>query len=234
MPRFYSENKITENTVVETDARIAQHVRVLRVREGEGITLFDGNGGEVPATLMKIDKRIVEAQTGQRIVVERELPVEITLFAGLIANDRFDWLIQKATELGVAAIQPVYTERSQRIPGDVVKRVDHWRGVVIAACEQCGRNRLPVVSPPISLADAVASTQTQSSVLLDAQGDFSVAIASTSLAVFVGPEGGFSAAELELLRNRCDHKLRIGRTVLRAETAAISSIAVLSSLTSAT
>jgi 16S rRNA (uracil1498-N3)-methyltransferase len=234
MPRFYSENKITENTVVETDARIAQHVRVLRVREGEGITLFDGNGGEVPATLMKIDKRIVEAQTGQRIVVERELPVAITLFAGLIANDRFDWLIQKATELGVAAIQPVYTERSQRIPGDVAKRVDHWRGVVIAACEQCGRNRLPVVSPPISLADAVASTQTQSSVLLDAQGDFSVAIASTSLAVFVGPEGGFSVAELELLRNRCDHKLRIGRTVLRAETAAISSIAVLSSLTSAT
>lgn len=234
MPRFFSENKITENTVVETDALIAQHVRVLRMREGESITLFDGNGGEVPATLVKIDKRIVEVQTGGRIDVERELPRTITLFTGLIANDRFDWLIQKATELGVAAIQPMYTERSQRIPGDVAKRADHWRGVVIAACEQCGRNRLPVVSPPISLADAIASTQAQCSLLLDADGDFSVAVTSTSLAIFVGPEGGFSAAEFELLRNRCDHKLRIGRTVLRAETAAISSLAVLSSLTSAT
>ncbi len=234
MPRFFSENPIIENALVETDVRIAQHVRVLRMREGESITLFDGSGGEVPSTLIKIDKRIVEVQTAQRIDVERELPRAITLFAGLIANDRFDWLIQKATELGVAAIQPMYTERSQRIPGDIAKRADHWRGVVIAACEQCGRNRLPVVSPPMSFVDALTSTQAQSSVLLDAEGDFSVAIASTSLAVFVGPEGGFSAEELELLRNRCDHKLRIGRTVLRAETAAISSIAVLSSLRSAT
>jgi 16S rRNA (uracil1498-N3)-methyltransferase len=233
MPRFFSENLIIENALVEVDPRIAQHVRVLRMRDGESITLFDGSGGEIPATLIKIDKRIVEVQTGQRVAVERELPLTITLFAGLIANDRFDWLIQKATELGVAAIQPMYTERSQRIPGDVAKRADHWRGVVIAACEQCGRNRLPAVSPPISITEAVAATQPQSSVLLDAEGNFLVAPTSTSISVFVGPEGGFSAAELELLRNRCDHKLRVGRTVLRAETAAISSLAVLSSLTSA-
>jgi 16S rRNA (uracil1498-N3)-methyltransferase len=233
MPRFFSENLIIENALGEVDPRIAQHVRVLRMRDGESITLFDGSGGEIPATLIKIDKRIVEVQTGQRVAVERELPLTITLFAGLIANDRFDWLIQKATELGVAAIQPTYTERSQRIPGDVAKRADHWRGVVIAASEQCGRNRLPAVSPPISITEAVAATQPQSSVLLDAEGNFLVAPTSTSISVFVGPEGGFSAAELELLRNRCDHKLRVGRTVLRAETAAISSLAVLSSLTSA-
>ncbi len=234
MPRFFSENPIIENALVETDVRIAQHVRVLRLREGELITMFDGSGGEIPATLIKIDKRIVEVQTAQRVAVDRELPLAITLFAGLIANDRFDWLIQKATELGVAAIQPMYTERSQRIPGDVAKRAEHWRGVVIAACEQCGRNTLPAVSPPIALTDALSLAQSQGLFLLDAEGDFSVAPSSTSLAVFVGPEGGFSAVELELLRNRCDHKLRIGRTVLRAETAAISSIAVLSSLTSAT
>jgi 16S rRNA (uracil1498-N3)-methyltransferase len=233
MPRFFSENPIIENVRVEVDARIAQHVRVLRLREGESITLFDGSGGEVPAKLIKIDKRIVEAQTDQRIAIERELARKITVFTALIANDRFDWLIQKATELGVRAIQPMYSERSQRIPGDVEKRADHWRGVVIAACEQCGRNTLPTVFSPISFADAIAATQPQSSVLLDAEGDFLAAPTSTSISVFVGPEGGFSAAELELLRKRCDHKLRIGRTVLRAETAAISSLAVLLSLTSA-
>jgi 16S rRNA (uracil1498-N3)-methyltransferase len=233
MPRFFSENPIIENARVEVDARTAQHVRVLRLREGEWITLFDGSGGEMLATLTKIDKRIVEVQTNQRIAFERELACKINLFTALIANDRFDWLIQKATELGVYAVQPIYSERSQRIPGDASKRAEHWRGVVIAACEQCGRNTLPVVSSPISFADAIAATQPQSSVLLDAEGDFLVAPTSTSISVFVGPEGGFNAAELELLRKRCDHKLRIGRTVLRAETAAISSLAVLSSLTSA-
>ena len=230
MPRFYCEQPIIENSTLALDARVAQHVRVLRVREGEAITLFDGDGGEVPASLTLIDKRNVEAHTTTRISVERELSREITLYCGLIANDRFDWLIQKATELGAHAIQPIYSERAQRVPGDVAKRVEHWRGVVIAACEQCGRNRLPIVSAPISFSEAMTAAQPQSSVLLDADGDFSVAVSSTALSVFVGPEGGFTSTELVLLRKRCDHKLRIGRTVLRAETAAISSLVCLGSL----
>lgn len=226
MPRFFSETPIIEGARVALDARIAQHVRVLRMREADSITLFDGAGGEVPATILEIGKRDIVAETAHRVLIERELARRLTLCVGLIANDRFDWLIQKATELGVAAIQPLYTERSQRIPGNIEKRVVHWRGVVIAACEQCGRNQLPVVSAPITLAQAMDSQGATPRVLMDAEGEPSIAFAASDApsVVFVGPEGGFSPNELALLREKCERRLRVGETVLRAETAAIAAV----------
>lgn len=228
MPRFFCTEPIQPDARFALDARVAQHVRVLRLREGEAVTLFDGSGGEVPATLEKIDKREVVVATSGHIAVEREAAHAVTLHPALIANDRMDWMIQKATELGVAAIQPTYTERSQRIPGDVDKRVEHWRGVAIAACEQCGRNRVPMIHAPVALADAVAKATSQSTILLDAEGDGPLSGIDSSCAVFVGPEGGFSPSELSLLREHCASKLRIGFTVLRAETAAIAALARLS------
>lgn len=225
MPRFFCTEPVQPNARFALDARVAQHVRVLRLREGEAITLFDGSGGEVPATLEKIDKREVIVATSVHAAVEREAAHAITLCAALIANDRMDWMIQKATELGVAAIQPTYSERSQRIPGDVDKRAEHWRGVAIAACEQCGRNRIPEIYAPVALADAIAKTQMQSTILLDAEGDGAFSNIKNSCVVFVGPEGGFSATELSVLRERCEHRLRVGSTVLRAETAAIAALA---------
>jgi 16S rRNA (uracil1498-N3)-methyltransferase len=231
MPRFFCEQPITENSRVALDARVAQHVRVLRLRESDVIELFDGAGGEVPATISDIGKRDVFVETKSRVVIEREAKRNVTLYAGLIANDRFDWLIQKAVELGVAEIQPLYTERSQRIPGDIEKRVVHWRGVVIAACEQCGRNRLPKVNVPISIDDALKQSTQAFRVLMDAEGEraFAAKIESVSLSVFVGPEGGFASKELKQLRESCSARLRIGETILRAETAAIAVIALLSS-----
>ena len=232
MPRFFCTDPVQPNATFSLDARIAQHVRVLRLREGDAITLFDGSGGEVPAALTQIGKRDVLATTLAHIAVERETQLHLTLYPSLIANDRFDWLIQKATELGVAAIQPTFTERSQRIPGDVEKRVEHWRGVAISACEQCGRNLIPNIQPPITLSDALAAAGDQSLILLDADGsmDKSSSPATSASAVFIGPEGGFSPSELDALRNRCDHRLRLGPTILRAETAAIASLVWLGSL----
>ena len=214
------------------DARIAQHVRALRLREGDAIILFDGTGGEVPATLTHIGKRDVLATTSAHVTVEREMQRSVTLYPSLIANDRLDWLVQKATELGATAIQPMFTERSQRIPGDVEKRAEHWRGVAIAACEQCGRNQIPKIHSPITLGDALAALADQSLVLLDTEGssDVSSATITSSSAVFIGPEGGFSPSELDELRKRCDHRLRLGPTILRAETAAIASLVWLGSL----
>ncbi len=232
MPRFFCAEPVRQSTQFELDARVAQHVRVLRLREGEAITLFDGSGGETPATLTHIDKRGVAVTTGERINVERESDRQITIYAALIANDRMDWMIQKACELGVSTIHPIFTERSQRIPGDVGKRVEHWRGILIAACEQCGRNRIPEIHAPITLAGAVSSLTGQSTVLLDADGETVLpSIVASAVSILVGPEGGFAPSELELLRNRCDHKLRIGRTILRAETAAIAALASLASAT---
>lgn len=207
-------------------ARIAQHVRALRLREGEAIILFDGTGGEVPATLTHIGKRDVLATTSAHVTVEREMQRSVTLYPSLIANDRLDWLVQKATELGATAIQPMFTERSQRIPGDVEKRAEHWRGVAIAACEQCGRNQIPKIHSPITLGDALAALADQSLVLLDTEGssDVSSATITSASAVFIGPEGGFSPSELDELRKRCDRRLRLGPTILRAETAAIASL----------
>ena len=232
MPRFFSAEPIQHNATFALDARVAQHVRVLRLREGEAIALFDGTGGEVPATLAQIGKRDVLATTSAHIAVEREMRRSVTLFPSLIANDRFDWLVQKATELGVTTIQPMFTERSQRIPGDVEKRAEHWRGVAIAACEQCGRNQIPKIHAPITLSDALAAIGDQSLILLDADGavDKLPSTTSSSGAVFIGPEGGFSPSELDALRKRCDHRLRLGPTVLRAETAAIASLVWLGSL----
>jgi 16S rRNA (uracil1498-N3)-methyltransferase len=228
MPRFFLDSPIPQNVTFELDARAAQHVRVLRLREGEAIVLFNGKGGEVPATLSRIDKRVVEIATGELVNVERENNTRITLYAALIANDRMDWMIQKATELGVATIQPLYSERSQRVPGDVSKRAEHWRGVAIAACEQCGRNQLPSALAPMALSDAISLTAGADNVLLDADG---VALpgegAREAVNVFIGPEGGYSPKELKALRAHCAQKLRIGHTVLRAETAAIAAVALL-------
>jgi 16S rRNA (uracil1498-N3)-methyltransferase len=235
MPRFFCTEPIQPSATFSLDARIAQHVRVLRLREGDAISLFDGCGGELPATLTTLSKRDVLVTTSAHVAIERETQHRVTLYPSLIANDRFDWLIQKATELGVAAIQPIFTERSQRIPGDVEKRTEHWLGVAIAACEQCGRNQIPNICPPITLSDALAVLAVvgdQSLILLDADGSMAASPvkATSSSAVFIGPEGGFSATELALLRKRCDHKLRLGPTVLRAETAAIASLVWLGSL----
>ncbi len=226
MPRFFSEQSVTENSRVTLDARVAQHVRVLRLRVGDAITLFDGTGGEVPATVIEIGKRDVIVETQARITVECELEFHITLCVGLIANDRFDWLIQKAVELGVAEIQPMYTERSQRIPGDVEKRVSHWRGVVIAACEQCGRNQLPKVNAPVSLDDALKLQRNTATALMDADGEGEITLGKSvdAITILVGPEGGFSPIELEVLRVSCKHRLRIGETILRAETAALAAL----------
>lgn len=232
MPRLYCPPPIPELAKAwALPEAAAQHARVLRLRAGETVTLFDGTGGELPATLAAIERRAVTVNTAGRLAIEREATCRITLAVGLIASDRFDWLVQKAVELGVAQIEPLYTERSQRIPGSVEKRLAHWQAIVIAASEQCGRNRLATIAPPAPLDDWLERARAASApiVLADAEASANPASAGTpEVTLVVGPEGGFAPAELARLRECAAQRLRLGPTILRAETAAIAAIALLS------
>lgn len=232
MPRLYCPPPIPEHAKAwPLPEAAAQHARVLRLRAGETVTLFDGTGGEVPAALAAIERRAVTVDTTSRLAIERETARRVTLAVGLIAGDRFDWLLQKAVELGVAHVEPLLTERSQRIPGSIDKRLAHWQGIVIAASEQCGRNRLATVSPPAPLDDWLERARAASApiVLADADGGTFTGDGVSEVTLVVGPEGGFTPTELVHLREFAAQRLRIGPTVLRAETAAMAGLALLSS-----
>jgi len=158
-PRFFSPVPLARDsagTVVELDEAPAHHAtRVLRLAAGDALTLFDGTGGEFDALLERVDKRGAAVRVLRFVPVERESPLEVTLAQAIAANDAMDSAIRRATELGVTAIQPVVTARSAPLPSGerADKRLAHWRHVAIAACEQCGRNRIPEVAAPQSLAD---------------------------------------------------------------------------------
>ncbi|MGH8693638.1 MAG: 16S rRNA (uracil(1498)-N(3))-methyltransferase, partial [Burkholderiales bacterium] len=148
--RFYFPGKLGNGSEVRLPAEAAHHAaRVLRLAVGEPVTLFDGHGGEFEARITRIDRGEVTIKTGAHLTVEREAPLDILLAQGLSSGDRMDLTLQKSVELGVAAIQPVATERSVVKLRDerAARRAEHWQNLVISACEQCGRNRVPPVAP---------------------------------------------------------------------------------------
>jgi 16S rRNA (uracil1498-N3)-methyltransferase len=213
----------------------ARHVaQALRMRKGEPVVLFTGAGGEYDATIEAIDRREVVVRVGAHRAIERENAHPVTLVQALIASDMMDFVVRKAVELGVAAIVPVQAARSQGVPGErIAKRVEHWRQIVIAACEQCGRNRVPPVADVVPLAQWLASPATASAVMLDASAGQSLAtIASRTLpdAIVSGPEGGFTSDELGAASARGIVAAHLGPRVLRAETAPIAALATLNSL----
>ena len=225
---------------LELPEAAARHVALaLRMRVGDALTLFDGTGGEFAASITRIDKRGVGASLGRFDPVERESPHRVTLVQAVIANDPMDWAVRKAVELGVAAVQPVLAARSQgSARGEKIeRRLAHWRGIAIAACEQCGRNRVPGVLAPVTLSDwlagattAVAEVAAAGPVLMLAPGaarSLAVACAAAApSAVIVGPEGGFTDDELALAERRGVERVGLGPRVLRAETAAVAALAI--------
>lgn len=215
--------------VLETEA--SRHIaRALRLQAGESFTLFDGRGGEYPATIERIDKKHVTATTGEHDTVERESALHVHLGVALSRGDRFDWVVQKATELGVAAITPLATEHTGvRLQGArVAKKLGHWRQVAISACEQCGRNRLPDIAPVATIDEWLRGSRAELSLVLhhrarplDAPTD-----AVTSVALLVGPEGGLSAREIAAAEQTGFHALALGPRVLRTETAPLAALAL--------
>jgi len=208
--------------------------RVLRLREGDACVLFNGDGHDYDARLATVGKRETLAEIRAARAVDNESPLRITLLQGIARGEKMDLILQKATELGVARIVPVDAERTEvRLDAArMEKRVAHWRSVVASACEQCGRARVPEVAVPIAIVDAGAhSADATLRLTLDPGGGHSMASlaidADASIAIAIGPEGGWSPRDRDVLRSAGFEGLKLGPRILRTETAGLAAIAAL-------
>ncbi|MNP93827.1 Ribosomal RNA small subunit methyltransferase E [compost metagenome] len=237
MPRFHCSVPLTAGASLALPPGAARHVQVLRMQPGDTLTLFDGAGGEYAATVERMGRSEVAVTVGDHTPVEREAARAVHLAVGMPANERMDWLVEKATELGVASIQPLATAHGVlRLSGErAEKKRAHWEAIAVAACEQCGRNRVPVIHPVQSFAGwlgsaAAADTAATRLVLSLAEGTRAVTAvaAETPTAqpalVLSGPEGGLSASEEQDAIARGFAPATLGARVLRAETAALAAL----------
>ncbi len=240
MPRFFCPTPLAvgENLLLPPSA--ARHVQVLRLQPGDAVTLFNGQGGEYSACVLHMGRAEVTVRIDTHYPVEREPLRAVHLVVGMPANDRMDWLVEKATELGVASIQPLHTAHSVlRLNGErAAKKQAHWQSVAVAACEQCGGNRVPPVHAPGDFAtwlhtlepptDPAQPLRCVLSLAAGAQPLASAwANASTRAPVrfLSGPEGGLAPAEDALARAAGFVPVHLGNRVLRAETAALAALA---------
>lgn len=216
----------------------AQHaVRVLRLGAGDVLTLFNGDGRQYPARVVQASARAANVEVLAVEAPRRESPLHLTLVQALARGEKMDWVVQKATELGVARIAPVVTSRSE-VKLDAArsdKRLDHWRAVAIAACEQSGRNTVPHIDAPATLAacvDVLAESAGTCWMLHPEGGGRlrDVARDMTRATLAVGPEGGLADADVELLRAAGFQGLSLGPRVLRTETAGMAALAALQAL----
>ncbi len=242
--RFYADLELQPGNTVVLPDHAARHIQVLRLQPGGLITLFNSrtaDEGEFEATVVRMGRSDVEVTIGAFSATLREAPRAVHLVMGMPANERMDWLVEKATELGVSSIQPLMTERSVlRVKADRAdKKLAHLRGVAVAACEQCGRNRVPLIHEVATLGDWLKSLARQTSaeatmkLLLSLQpGTRPLAQAtaqnSGALMFLSGPEGGLSAAEEGAAMAAGFSQVTLGPRVLRAETAPLACLALVS------
>ncbi len=240
MARFHCPLPLATGQVIDLPPTAARHVQVLRMQPGHTLTLFNGEGGEFTAEVQHMGRSDVRVVVGEHRNAECEAAMQVHLAVGMPANDRMDWLVEKATELGVHRITPLMTERSVvRLSGErAEKKQAHWQAVAVSACEQCGRNRVPVIDVPESLnawlarqtpqAEVVhavlslhASTQPLNALRADAGAS------KTTWVLLNGPEGGLTDAEDAAARAKGFAAVSLGERVLRAETAALGALALL-------
>jgi 16S rRNA (uracil1498-N3)-methyltransferase len=234
LTRVYVEAELTGGTRGLVSGNAANHIaRVLRLGVGDALTLFDGRGGEYASRIEGLRKDAVEVAVGEHVAIERESPLALTLAQGVSRGERMDWVMQKATELGVQRIVPLITKRSvvRLDPGQAQKKLQHWRGIIIASCEQCGRNRLPQLAAPRDLQEFLGSEATTGAMRLLLSPIGSLRIGAIKLVqkftVLIGPEGGLAPEEAQAAIAQGFVGVQLGPRVLRTETAAIAALAAL-------
>jgi 16S rRNA (uracil1498-N3)-methyltransferase len=234
LTRVFVEGDLATGQRLTVEGSAGNHiVRVLRSRVGDELTLFNGRGGEYGASIDDIRRDIVQVSVREHRDQERESAFDLTLAQGISRGERMDWVVQKATELGVTRIVPLFTERSvvHLDEKQASKKVQHWRGIAVAACEQCGRNVVPEIATPVALYGLLEKPVGRGiSLLLSPTGEQRIAdIAGNpeGATVLIGPEGGLAQVEQDAALRSGYTAVRLGPRVLRTETAAVCALALL-------
>ncbi|WP_153129800.1 16S rRNA (uracil(1498)-N(3))-methyltransferase [Dechloromonas hortensis] len=236
LPRFYCREALSPGAHIELPEPVARHaVRVLRLPPGAPMILFDGRGGQYLAHIERIERDRVMAVLASWDEIERESPLSITLVQALQAGEKMDFTIQKAVELGVRHIVPVESRRSVlRLAGErAAKRVAHWQGVVASACEQCGRNQVPLVAPLEKLENWLARPAPGAVRLMlapDAEQTLVDLPPAKEVQLLIGAEGGLDPQEMIAARQAGFVGVRMGPRILRTETAGLAALAILQAL----
>lgn len=233
MPRFFCEEKLIPGQHLSLPDTVVRHVQVLRLQPGDTITLFDGKGGEYQATLTQVLKRDADCTIDGFDDVSRESPVWLGLAQAISGGDKMEFTLQKGVEMGVSVFQPLAAERSiVKLSGDRAdKRISRWQDIVISACEQCGRNTIPVVLPILSVTQWLQQpTQADARLILSPLGTqrlMEIATAPKAVWLMAGPEGGYTQPEEQAAITAGWSPLRLGPRVLRTETAALAAVAAI-------
>jgi 16S rRNA (uracil1498-N3)-methyltransferase len=237
VPRLYLPRRLTVGAAVPLDDSAFNHaVRVLRLKPGAEVILFDGEGGAFAATLADVGKREAWARVTEALPGDAESPLRIVLAQGIARGEKMDYTLQKAVELGVAAIQPLFAARGGvDLAGErLARKLQHWRGIVIGACEQCGRNRLPELREPLALADWLARPAEPGLRLsLDPSAERSLRGLESpkgAVTLLIGPEGGLNPVEIARARADGFIGVRLGPRILRTETAGVAALGAVQAL----
>ncbi len=238
IPRLHLDAALVAGTDIRLPEPAAAHaLRVLRLQSGDAVVLFNGDGNDYPARLLTANPREASVHVESCMATARESPLRITLAQALARGEKMDWIVQKAVELGVAAIVPLVTERSEVKLDDkrAAKRLDHWRAVAIAACEQSGRSVVPITTAPQPLDAWLNALPNENATRLllhpgDGLRPRDLRPIPTALTLAVGPEGGFGDRDLAALRDAGFGNLSLGPRILRTETAGLAAIAALQAL----
>ena len=232
IPRIYTAQPLGAGRDIVLEPEPSQHLgRALRMQIGDAVHLFDGGGAEYSATIASIEKKCVSLATGSAIAHDTESPLAIHLGISLSRGDRMDLVVQKATELGVTEITPLFTERTEvKLSAErALKKCRHWQQIIISACEQCGRNRLPELHSPKSLGQWLPHTQGDRKFVLHHRNSSNIegATALARIDLLIGPEGGLSQAEIDFASESGFEALSLGPRILRTETAPLAALAIL-------
>lgn len=232
IPRIFTDQPLSSEENIELDENASRHVgKVLRMQAGRELIIFNGKGGDYRATISDVSKKVIRVDVGEYSEEDKQSPLPIHLAIGISRGERFEYVLQKATELGVSRITPLFTERTEvKLSGPrLEKKWQQWRQILISSCEQCQRNRVPELAPAVQLEQWLPEVDEMSRFVLHHRSDVALKDTSTpqSVALVIGPEGGLSDTEISSCMDQGFESLTLGPRVFRTETAPLAAISIM-------